>query len=61
MQVACRYGRGSREGRHGAALKPLAQRSDALGGVGAFAVFVDAAERVVGEAAREGGQGVIGA
>ena len=47
------YGGGSREGRHGAALEPLAQRSDALGGVGASAVFADATECVVAETAGE--------
>ena len=37
---------------HGANLEPLAHLGDALGGVGAFAILVDAAERVVGQAAK---------
>ena len=47
-------GGGSRERRHGAALESLAQRGDALDGVGASAFFVDAADHVVGETASEG-------
>ena len=56
--IACRRraGGGSRERRHGAALEPLAQRSDALGGVGALPDRVDAADHVVGETASEGRQ-----
>ena len=38
-------------GEGGGALECLAQRIDALGGVRAFAVLVDATEFVVGEAA----------
>ena len=50
-------GGGSRERRHGAALEPLAQRSDALGGVGAYVtplVLEDTAEAIAGEAASGG-------
>ena len=41
---------------HGAPLEPLAQRSDALSGVGALPspIIVDAAESVVGQAASAG-------
>ena len=39
---------------HGAPLEPLAQLGDALGGVGAVPPAVDAAELVVGQAAKEG-------
>ena len=51
------YERGSREGRHGAALESLAQRSDATGGVGALLLAPhspDTAEAVVGETASGG-------
>ena len=48
------YGCDSRERRHGAALEPLAQRSDALGGVGAVAVYVEATESVIGETVSKG-------
>ena len=54
--IACRqpdYGRGSRERRHGAALESLAQRIDALGGVGAIAILVEATELIARQAARE--------
>ena len=51
MQI---YGGGSRERRHGAALEPLAQRSDALGGVGSAAVYVEATESVTGETVSKG-------
>ena len=37
---------------HGAPLEPLAELGDALGGVGAAAELVDAAERVVCQAAK---------
>ena len=59
-------GGGSREGRHGAALESLAQRGDALGGVGAFgpdAALVDATDYVVAETAskeHDRASGVIG-
>ena len=49
------YGGGSRERRHGAALESLAQRSDALGGVGALQISpgamlqVDAAKLIASE------------
>ena len=36
---------------HGASLEPLAQLGDALGGVGAFAAIINAAELVPGQAA----------
>ena len=42
---------GALERGHGAPLEPLAQLGDALGGVGAVAFAVDAAELVVGQAA----------
>ena len=51
------HGGGSREGRYGAALEPLAQRSDALGGVGALLLAKlspDTAEAVAGETASGG-------
>ena len=44
-------GRGALERGHVALLEPLAQLGDALGGVGAVAMTVDAAELVVGQAA----------
>ena len=37
---------------HGAALEGLAQLVDALGGVGAAAIIIEAAELVVGQAAK---------
>ena len=37
---------------HGASLEPLAQLGDALGGVGAKAHTIEAAELVVGQAAK---------
>ena len=47
---------GSLERGHGAALEPLAQLGDGLGGVGAVTLFIEVAELVVGQAAkREGG------
>ena len=54
MRAGSVLGGGSREGRHGAALEPLAQHIDALGGVDAVAVLLDATELVAGEAASEG-------
>ena len=45
-------GGGALERGHGASLETLAHLGDALSGVGAFAVLVDAAERVVGQAAK---------
>ena len=44
-------GGGALERGHGAPFEPLAQLGDALGGVGAVAFAVDAAELVVGQAA----------
>ena len=47
-------GGGALERGHGASLEPLAQLSDALGGVGASAVkLIEAAELVVGQAAKQ--------
>ena len=46
-------GGGALERGHGAPLERLAELSDALGSVGAFAVVVDAAEFVVDQAAKE--------
>ena len=40
---------------HGATLEPLAELGDALGGVGAVAITIDAAELVAGQTAKEGG------
>ena len=45
-------GRRALERGHSAALERLAQLGDALSGVGAVAALVDAAERVVGQAAK---------
>ena len=45
-------GGGALERGHGAPLEPLAQLGDALRGVGAAAITVDTAERVVGQAAK---------
>ena len=44
-------GRGALERGHVALLEPLAQLGDALGGVGAFAAIINAAELVPGQAA----------
>ena len=44
-------GGGALERGHSASLEPLAQLGDALRGVGAFAIRVDAAELVVGQTA----------
>ena len=52
MRAGSVQGGGSLERRHGAALEPLAQRGDALGGVGA-AILGDATDRIVSETARE--------
>ena len=46
-------GGGALERGHGASLEPLAQLGDALGGVGAFAKLIEAAERVDGQAATQ--------
>ena len=40
---------------HAATLEPLAELGDALGGVGAVAITIDAAELVASQAAKEGG------
>ena len=45
------WGGGALERGHGAPLEPLAQLRDALGGVGATAARVEAAELVVGQTA----------
>ena len=47
-------GGGAREMGHGASLEPLAQLGDALRGVGAVAITIDAAELVAGQTAKEG-------
>ena len=52
-QTLCGGG-GALERGHGASLEPLAQLSDALGGIGASAVkLIEAAELVVGQAAKQ--------
>ena len=43
---------GALERGHGAPLEPLAHLGDALSGVDAFTMLVDAAERVLGQAAK---------
>ena len=45
-------GGGALERGHGTSLEPLAQLGDALGGVGAFSIAVDAAELVIAQAAK---------
>ena len=45
------WGGGALERRHGASLEPLAERGDALGGVGAFSMY-DAAELAEGQTAK---------
>ena len=45
------WGGGALERGHGAPLEPLAQLRDALGGVGAIAERVEAAELIVGQTA----------
>ena len=45
-------GGGAPKRGHGAPLEPLAQLGDALSGVGAAAELADAAERVLGQAAK---------
>ena len=45
-------GGGAPKRGHGAALEPLAQLGDALGGVGAVTLMIEAAELVVGQAAK---------
>ena len=47
-------GGGALQRSHGALLEPLAQLGDALGGVGAAAELVEAAELVVAQAAMSG-------
>ena len=49
-------GGGARERGHGTPLERLAQLGDALHGVGAFALPIDAAELVIGQTAK--GEGV---
>ena len=46
-------GRGALERGHGAPLERLAQPGDALGGVGAAVAVIEAAELVLGQAAKE--------
>ena len=50
-------GGGALERGHGATLEALAQLGDALGGVGAVAATIDAAELVAEQAASKGGCG----
>ena len=45
-------GGGAPERGHGAPLEPLAQLGDAVGGVGALAVRVDAAQLVIAQTAK---------
>ena len=47
------WGAGALERGHGAPLERLAQLGDALGGVGAAATTINAAELVVGQTAEE--------
>ena len=54
------WGGGALVRGHGAPLEPLAQLRDALGGVGATAAQVEAAELVVGQTAMEGGRASCG-
>ena len=49
------WGGGALERGHGTPLEPLAERSDALSGVLAAPIHVDATDRVVGQAASMGG------
>ena len=53
-------GGGALERGHGAPLEPLAQLGDAVGGVVAFAIPVEAAELVRRQAAKVGSGGVNG-
>ena len=53
-------GSGALERGHGASLKCLAQLGDALGGVGAVAHEIDAAERILAQAAKVGSGSVNG-
>ena len=48
------YGDGSRERRHGAALEPLAQRGDALGGAYELAILEVPTDVIASEAANDG-------
>ena len=45
------WGGGALQRGHGAPLEPLAKLRDALGGVGAMAIAIEAAELVVGQTA----------
>ena len=54
------WGGGALERGHGASLKRLAQLGDALGGVGAIAPAVEAAELVEAQAAKVGSGSVNG-
>ena len=47
------WGGGALERGHGSPLERLAQLGDALGGVGAAAEVIEAAELVLGQAAKE--------
>ena len=53
-------GGGALERGHGAPLEPLAQLGDAIGGVGALTIPIEAAELVSGQAAKVGSGGVNG-
>ena len=53
-------GGGALQRGQGAPLEPLAQLGDALGGVGAIASPIEAAELVAGQAANIGKEGVNG-
>ena len=46
------WGGGALERGHGAPLEPLAELGDALGGVGAVTLIIEAAELVTGQAAK---------
>ena len=47
------WGGGALERGHGAALERLAQLGDALGGVGAVTIMIEAAELIPGQAAKQ--------
>ena len=52
-QTRTLWGGGAPKRGHGAALEPLAELDDALGGVGAVTLIIAAAEMVTGQAAKE--------
>ena len=52
-QTRTLWGGGAPKRGHGAALEPLAELDDALGGAGAVTLIIAAAEMVTGQAAKE--------